>query len=253
MLCSEYRQPGTPRAAEQRVGLMVPSSNTGIETEFVRSLPRDITIHSARLPLFVSVEPKAIELMSQDIENASRLLATAAVDLLFVGATVPSLLKGVGHDKQMIARIRELTGIRATTTSTAVIDSLTELGVRKLVLGTPFVEPMNVPIVAFLEASGFQVIAAKGLGYGDNVEIGRLPAESAYELARELHHPDSEAFLFACTNWRILPAVERIEAEFGRPVVTSNQASLRGVLCALGRPAHLPGCGRLLDCILRHR
>ena len=90
---------------EQRVGLMVPSSNTGIETEFVRSLPRDITIHSARLPLFESVEPEAIELMSQDIENASRLLATASVDLLFVGATVPSLLKGLGHDKKMIERI----------------------------------------------------------------------------------------------------------------------------------------------------
>ena len=231
---------------EQRVGLMVPSSNTGIETEFVRSLPRDITIHSARLPLFESVEPEAIELMSQDIENASRLLATASVDLLFVGATVPSLLKGLGHDKKMIERIHALTGIRATTASTAVIDSLTELGVHKLVLGTPFVERMNTPIVSFLEASGFQVIAAKGLGYGDNVEIGRLPSESAYQLAKEIDHPDAEAFLFVCTNWRLLPTIERIEAEFSRPVVTSNQASLRGALCALGRPARLPGCGRLL-------
>ena len=231
---------------EQRVGLMVPSSNTGIETEFVRSLPRDITIHSARLPLFESVEPEAIELMSQDIENASRLLATASVDLLFVGATVPSLLKGLGHDKKMIERIHALTGIDATTTSTAVIDSLTKLGVHKLVLGTPFVERMNTPIVSFLEASGFQVIAAKGLGYGDNVEIGRLPSESAYQLAKEIDHPDAEAFLFVCTNWRLLPTIERIEAEFSRPVVTSNQASLRGALCALGRPARLPGCGRLL-------
>ena len=238
--------PGTPSAAEQRIGLMVPSSNTGIEIEFVRSLPSDITIHSARLPLFASVEPDAIELMSQDIENASRLLATASVDLLFVGATVPSLLKGLGHDKKMIGRIHELTGIRATTTATAVINSLTELGVRKIVLGTPFIERMNVPIVAFLEANGFQVIATKGLGCGDNVEIGRLPAESAYQLAKELDHPDAEAFLFACTNWRLLPAIERIESGFGKPVVTSNQASLHEALCALGRPAHLPGCGRLL-------
>jgi maleate cis-trans isomerase len=128
-----------------------------------------------------------------------------------------------------------------------VINSLTKLGVHKLVLGTPFVESMNTPIVSFLEASGFQVIAAKGLGYRDNVEIGRLPAESAYQLAKELHHPDAEAFLFACTNWRLLPTVERIEAEFGRPVVTSNQASLHEALCVLGRPAHLPGCGRLLN------
>lgn len=238
--------PGMRGAAEQRIGLMLPSSNTGIETEFVRSLPSDITVHSARLPLFEKVDPEAIELMSRDIENASRLLATAAVDLLFVGATVPSLLNGLGHDKKMIGRIHELTGIRATTTSTAVIDSLTKLGVHKLVLGTPFIERMNVPIVTFLEASGFQVVAAKGLGYGDNVEIGRLPPESAYRLAKELDHPDAEAFLFVCTNWRLLPIIESIEAEFGKPVVTSNQASLRGALAALGRPTRLPGCGRLL-------
>jgi maleate isomerase len=240
-------QPRASTTTEQRIGLMVPSSNTSIEIEFAHSLPRDITIHSARLPLFDSVEPDAIEMMSRDIENASRLLATASVDLLFVGATVPSLLKGFGHDTKMIERIHELTGIRATTTSTAVIDSLTRLGVRKLVLGTPFIERMNVPIVAFLEASGFQVLAAKGLGYRDNVEIGRLPADSAYQLAKELHRRDAEAFVFACTNWRLLPAIERIEAEFGKPVVTSNQASLYEALCALGRPAHLSGCGRLLN------
>lgn len=235
-----------PQSAEQRIGLMVPSSNTGIEADFVRSLPRDITIHTARLPLFHSVEPAAIELMSRDIENASRLLATASVNLLFVGATVPSLLGGLGHDTRMIERIRELTGIRATTTSTAVIDALGALGIRRLVLGTPFIERMNVPIVEFLEASGFRVLAWKGLGLSDNVEIGRLPPASAYELARKLDRPEAEAFLFVCTNWRVLPAIARIESDFGKAVVTSNQASLRSALHALGRPARLSECGRLL-------
>jgi maleate isomerase len=234
-------------SAERRIGLMVPSSNTSIEIEFGRSLPEDISVHSARLPLFESVRPDAVEVMSQDIENASRLLATAAVDLLFVGATVPSLLKGLGHDKQMIERIHALTGVRATTTSTAVIDALTKLGVRKLVLGTPFVESMNVPIVNFLSASGFEVLAAKGLGYGDNVEIGRLRPESALEVARELDRPDAEAFLFVCTNWRLLPIIDVIEAEFRKPVVTSTQASLHGALLALQRNPRIAGCGRLLS------
>ena len=132
------------------------------------------------------------------------------------------------------------------TTSTAVIDALTKLNVRSVVLGTPFVPAMNVPIVNFLEASGYKVLAAKGLGYGDNVEIGRLRADSAYELARELDRFDADAFLFVCTNWRLLPIIEKIEADFNKPVITSTQASLYGALRALGRDPQLPGCGRLL-------
>ena len=34
-----------------RIGLMVPSSNTTVEPEFYRALPRDVTLHTARLYL----------------------------------------------------------------------------------------------------------------------------------------------------------------------------------------------------------
>lgn len=34
-----------------RIGLLVPSSNTSVETEFYRLLPSEVTVHTARLLL----------------------------------------------------------------------------------------------------------------------------------------------------------------------------------------------------------
>jgi maleate isomerase len=34
-----------------RIGLLVPSSNTTVEPEFYRALPKDVTLHVARLHL----------------------------------------------------------------------------------------------------------------------------------------------------------------------------------------------------------
>ena len=34
-----------------RIGLLVPSSNTTVEPEFYRALPKDVTLHCARLRL----------------------------------------------------------------------------------------------------------------------------------------------------------------------------------------------------------
>ena len=68
----------------------------------------------------------------------------------------------------------------------------------------------------------------------DNVAIGRLPPDSALELARRIDRSDADTLVFACTNWRILAAIDRIEAELGKPVVSSTQATVHGALRALG-------------------
>ena len=77
-----------------RIGLLVPSSNTTVEPEFYRALPKDVTLHVARLFL-TQITPEAILAMVQDLETQSRNLASADVDVIVLGATAPSFLKGL--------------------------------------------------------------------------------------------------------------------------------------------------------------
>ena len=78
-----------------RIGLLVPSSNTTVEPEFYRALPANVTLHTARLFL-TRITPEAILGLVEELEAQSRLLASADVDVIMLGATAPSFLKGAG-------------------------------------------------------------------------------------------------------------------------------------------------------------
>ena len=228
-----------------RIGLLVPSSNTTVEPEFYRALPREVTLHTARLFL-TQIAPDAIEAMVSDLETQSKLLASADVDVIVLGATAPSFLKGLGYDRSLIGKIEAATGKRATTTSTALIEALRHLGVSRVVLGAAYDDKVNAIAKAFLEANGLRVLAAHGLGMVDNLAVGRLGSDSAYELGRRIDRPDAEAIVLACTNWKTMDAIEKLERELRKPVVSTTQASLWAALRAVGRIEGVPGYGQLL-------
>jgi maleate isomerase len=227
-----------------RIGLLVPSSNTTVEPEFYRALPAGITLHTARLYL-TQITPEAILGMVQDMEKQAKLLASADVDVIVLGATAPSFLKGLGYDRELIAKIEAATGKRATTTSTALIEAIRHLDARRVVLGAAYDDRVNAIARGFLEASGLDVLDAQGLGHVENLKVGRLEADTAYELACRINRPDAEAIVLACTNWKTMDALERIERDTGKPVVSTTQATVWAALRLLGAPG-VPGYGRLL-------
>ncbi len=76
--------------------------------------------------------------------------------------------------------------------------------------------------------------------------VGRLDAASAYDLARKIDRPDAEAVVLACTNWKTMDVLERLERELGKPVLSTTQVSVWAALRAIGRIEGVPGYGRLL-------
>src|SRR5688572_8446263 len=164
-----------------RIGLLVPSSNTTVEPEIYRALPAGVTLHVARLFL-TQIAPDSIRGMVEDIESQSRNLASADVDVIALGATAPSFLKGLGYDREMIGHIEAATGKPATTTSTALVEAIAALGAARVVLGSAYDDTVNALARGFLEASGVQVLDAQGLGPVDNLVVGPRDASTAHEL-----------------------------------------------------------------------
>ena len=228
-----------------RIGLLVPSSNTTVEPEFYRALPPGVTLHTARLFL-TEITPEAILKMVEDLEQQSRLLASADVDVIVMGATAPSFLKGAGYDREVIGRIEKAARKPATTTSTALLRALRFLGAQRVVLGSAYTDKVNAIAQGFLEANGIEVAAARGLGMVDNLAVGRLGPESACELAREAAQADADAVVLACTNWRSMDVIERLERELGKPVVSTTQVSVWDALRLTGYRGEISGYGRLL-------
>jgi maleate cis-trans isomerase len=227
-----------------RIGLLVPSSNTSVETEFHRALPDEVTLHVGRLFL-TQVTPESVRRIVEDMEGQAKLLASADVDLIVLGATLPSLLNGLGYDQQLIGKIEAATDRRATTTTTALVKGLHRIGARRVVMGAAYDDTMNGVARSFLQASGFEVLDAAALGLVDNLRIGRLSSETAYELGCRIARPDADAIVLACTNWLTLDVIERIESTTGMPVITTTQATLWAALGMLGVTPRA-GYGRLM-------
>jgi maleate isomerase len=228
-----------------RIGLLVPSSNTTVEPEFYRALPRSVTLHTARLFL-TRIAPDAILGMVKDMETQAKLLASADVDVIVLGATAPSFLNGLGYDRQLIAQLEAATGKRATTTSTALVEAIGAIGAKRVVLASAYDEKVNGIAKVFLEASGLEVAGMDGLSLVDNLVVGRLSSDTAYDLAMKVDRPDVDAIVLSCTNWQTMDAIERIERDAGKPVISTTQATIWAALRAIGHTESIEGYGRLL-------
>lgn len=228
-----------------RIGLLAPSSNTTVETEFFRALPDGVTLHTARLPI-TTVTPESIGKMADSLDVEAQLLATADVDVIILGATAPSFLKGLGYDREVSERITRVTGKPATTTSTALLDAMKMLGVTRIALGSAYSPEVNGICANFLEANGIRVVAKDGLNVIDNLAIGRLDVQTAYDLGKKVDCADAQAVVLACTNWKSMAIIERLEQAIGKPVLSTTQVSIWGALKKIGYTGSIAGYGKLL-------
>jgi len=233
------------REDTKRIGLLAPSSSTTQEVEYRHILPADITLHTARLVLR-TVDPNATISIVEEIEQESRKLADADVDVIVLAATAPSSRKGLGYDRELIQRMTDASGKPATTASTALMQALEVLGARKIVIAAPWSDEVNGIAAAFIEASGVRVLAYRALGHVANLEIGLLDETTAFELGCAVDQPDADAVMLACGNWRTQGIVDRLESTLGKPVVTTNQVTLWGALRMIGHAQAVPGWGKLL-------
>ena len=67
----------------RRLGVLVPSSNTTVESEFRAALPAEVSLHVGRLPLTRIAEESIVEIL-RPLEEESRKLASADIDLILL-------------------------------------------------------------------------------------------------------------------------------------------------------------------------
>jgi maleate cis-trans isomerase len=231
-----------------RIGLLIPSSNTSVEPEFYRALPTEVTLHTARLFLS-TISEATLAGMLAELESQGRLLATADVDVIMLGAVAPGFLKGAAYDKELAARIAAATGKRASTTATALLEALRQLDITRIAIGAPYDKVVSDIASRFLQSNGIEVVASRELGLAQNLDVGRLAPESAYDMGLELDCPRAQAIVFAGTNWRTMAITEKLEAKIGKPVISTTAAALWSALRMVGWQGTLAGQGQLLSTI----
>lgn len=227
------------------IGLIVPSNNTVVEREFHRLLPEGYGLVATRM-WNTRTDAADLASMPDDAEKGARELSTAHASVVAFACTSGSFLEGGDWEQLLRARLAAAAGCPAVTTSGAFVAAFEALKLRSVVVATPYPDDINARERDYIEEHGVAVRAIKGLGIRASVEIGHCPPEAAQRLAIELDREDADGVFISCTNLRTIDVIEDLEQRLGKPVVTSNQATLWEALRVLGHDRPIQGYGRLL-------
>jgi maleate isomerase len=230
-----------------KIGRISPSPETVGAEEWRRSMPDGVCLVETRT-LLHDVTVEGLSETVKQVERAALELASAEVDVILQAGTAIAFFRGFGHDQELSRRITTATGIRATTSLTAVVAALRALNIERLAIATSYLAEIDARLVDVLEQSGFHVVAIRGMGLKKSIDMGKVAPEETYRFAKDVARiaQGAQGILISCGNLRSFEAIEPLETDIGLPVVTSNQAGLWQALRMAGVKDHLPSLGRLL-------
>lgn len=228
-----------------KIGLILPSLNSTMEYELSRMAPEGVLVLATRLLLEKGLLEN-LEKMTEQIDQAAYLLKTADVDCILFACTSGSFIRGPDWDEAFIRRVEERTGIPTTTTVSSVVQAFNLLDVKSISVATPYIDEINEIERTFFAGIGIEVPCIEGLQCVSGEQLHRLSSTTAYTLASRTCRPESDAIFISCTDFASIDIIDSLEKDTGKPVITSNTASLWGALRKMGINESIDGYGVLL-------
>ena len=219
-------------SSQARIGLIIPSGNRLTEPQFNRYAPAGVAIHITRLRMTGPWRKSPDELQKSLVEAAEALSDTKP-DVIVFHCTANSMEHGLAGEAALVETIQSASGCRTITTAQAIREAFTHCGLKKLVLISPYVKQTNEHEIRYLNEAGFTVLHELGLGLESDGYIAVTP-EQWINTVKENSRRDADGYLLSCTNTRTIEVIEPLERELGKPVITSNQATLWACLKKLG-------------------
>jgi maleate cis-trans isomerase len=229
-----------------RLGVLVPSGNSVAEIELRAMLPQQVAMLTTRLALRGSSEPELLAMLT-DLDKAAELVGHAEPDAIAFHCTAVSTfaphLAG-----EIRGRITAASGRPALATADGILAALRVLETRRVLLVTPYIQPVHDREIGYLQAQGVAVVGGSFLGVNTNIEMARIPpAAIADQVRTAARGIEADLCLISCTAIRSAGLIADLEAELGMPVMTSNQVMAWHALRALDVGTKMQGFGRLFE------
>ncbi|MEN2393605.1 maleate cis-trans isomerase family protein [Pseudomonas halotolerans] len=242
-----------------RIGQIVPSSNTTMETEIPAMLtarqlirPERFTYHSARMRM-KHVKKEELAAMDAQSDRCALELSDARVDVLGYACLVAIMAMGRGYHRESQQRLGQVvmdndSQAKVITSAGALVDGLKVLGAKRIALVAPYMKPLTELVVDYIQHEGIEVKVWHALEIPDNLEVARHDPANLPGIVAGLDLTDVDAIvLSACVQMPSLGAVAKVEAQTGKPVLTAAIATTYAMLKALQLEPIVPGAGALLS------
>lgn len=233
-----------------RLGLVALATDLTTERDFARLVPRDrAALHVSRVAYENPTTPDNLRRMAPRLSEAAALLVPG-VRLAAICYACTSASVAIGEDAVEAAIQLGQPGVPVVTPTRAACWAFEALGVRRIALLTPYLPETTRPMADYFARTGLEVAGARCLSLADDREMARIGRGTIITEALRVDCEEAEALFLSCTAMPSLDAVAEIEYRVGKPVVSSNQASIWAMLAFAGLPAAETGYGRLFRCAL---
>jgi maleate cis-trans isomerase len=228
------------------VGIVRPTQRIGGFDELVAMLPHGIRL----IPLCLDVQRGAIDEFKAAIPAYEAKVAEFAkmgVDVINPSGAPPFMVLGYANEQALIRQWETAYKTRIFTSGTSNIDAMRALDVKRFLGATYFRGDINRVYAQYFIDAGFDCLDMVGIDV-DFDKVPELPSEGVYRFIKDAFEKNdkAQAIYMLGPAWRTLDIIEKLETEFGVPVLHAVPAQCWDIQRHLDIHEPVRGFGRLI-------
>jgi arylmalonate decarboxylase len=233
-------------SAEPSLGMIFPPANYPVPPEAHRMYPTGIRFLAVGVGL-QSMTPEGYDAVIDKIAPSAEKLAKDGANAISIMGTSLTFYKGAAFNQKLQDSVKKATGLPATTMSNGIVEGLRAAGARRVAVATAYNEEVTNRLKVFLEESGFEVVAAKGLGVLLNVPQSVQDGLLEFSAGVKESAPKADSLLISCGALKTLDIIVPLEKRCAVPVVSSQPHGLWNAVRLLGLSGRVQGYGSVLS------
>ena len=230
-----------------RVGLIALASDFMIEKDFINVIKdKKIDFFVNRIECYNPLTKENLIKMSNKVTDVTKdILPDQDLDCVVYGCTSGTIAAGHDTIEQKVKIAKPMAEV--STPSTAAIQALKKLNIKKVSIFTPYSKKLNDDVLDYFKSEGFTVTSNSYFDIQDDYDIGKVDQDYLYDVLSKIDLNGADALFVSCTALPVLEIIDKLEKKLNTTVLSSNQALIWDTLIKIKKNNSVEGFGKLFQ------
>ena len=228
-----------------KVGLIALSTDFMIEKDFKKIIENmNIDLFVNRIRSYYPLTKENLIKMGENVTEVSKdILPDEKLDCVVYGCTSGTIASGYDSIKNKINLAKP--EAKVVTPSSAAVNALKKMNVKKVSIFTPYSEKLNNDVVDYFKKENFIVTSNSYFDILYDNDIAKVDPDYLFEVITKMDLGEAEAIFLSCTNLPALNIVDKLEKKLNKIVLSSNQVLIWDTLQNIKKAKPVNGFGKL--------
>ena len=228
-----------------KVGLIALSTDFMIEKDFKKIIENmNIDLFVNRIRSYYPLTKENLIKMGENVTEVSKdILPDEKLDCVVYGCTSGTIASGYDSIKNKINLAKP--EAKVVTPSSAAVNALKKMNVKKVSIFTPYSERLNNDVVDYFKKENFIVTSNSYFDILYDNDIAKVDPDYLFEVITKMDLGEAEAVFLSCTNLPALNIVDKLEKKLNKIVLSSNQVLIWDTLQNIKKTEPVNGFGKL--------